>query len=372
MKKLFLIIGLTVSIVACNKPADKPAELAKLIQERDKLTSQIIKLQAEIAAADTTAGSGLKMMDVAVQEIKTAPFNHYIEIQGYVDGDENVAVSPQMAGIVTKIFVKEGSKVSKGQLLAELDAGMTKKTIDGLKQQLEFATTLYNKQKNLWDQKIGSEVQYLSAKNAKESLESNLKTLEEQLALSKITSPINGTVESIPVKVGAMASPGFPAFRVINFSQTKVVAELAEAYAPKVKAGDKVNIFFPDHNTEIASSLNFSSRFISPVNRTFQVESKISNPGFELRANMVAVMKINDYSAANAVTIPVNAVQKDQNGQFVFVAVKENNRDVAQKVTIQTGMIYNGLAEIVNGIKAGDKVITVGFQDINPGQPVKY
>jgi RND family efflux transporter MFP subunit len=372
MKKLFLIIGLAVSVIACNKPADKSAELAKLIKEHDQLAIQIAKLQAEIAAADTTSGSGLKTMDVAVQEIKTAPFNHYIEIQGYVDGDENVAVSPQMAGIVTKIFVKEGSKVSKGQLLAELDAGMTKKTIDGLKQQLEFATTLYKKQKNLWDQKIGSEVQYLSAKNQMESLESNLQTLEEQLALSKITSPINGTVESIPIKVGAMASPGFPAFRVINFSQTKVVAELAEAYAPKVKAGDKVNIFFPDHNTEIASSLNFSSRYISPVNRTFQVESKISNPGFELRANMVAVMKINDYTAANAVTIPVNAVQKDQNGQFVFVVVKENNVDVAQKVNIQMGMIYNGLAEIVGGLKAGDKVITVGFQDINPGQPVKY
>lgn len=372
MKKLFLIIGLAISVVACNKPADKAAELAKLIKERDQLNIQISKLQAEIAATDTTAGSGLKMMDVAVEEVKTAPFNHYIEIQGYVDGDENVAVSPQMAGIVTRIYVKEGAKVSKGQLLAELDAGMTKKTIDGLKQQLEFATTLYNKQKNLWDQKIGSEVQYLSAKNAKESLESNLKTLEEQLALSKITSPISGTVESIPVKVGAMASPGFPAFRVINFSSTKVVAELAEAYAPKVKAGDKVNIFFPDHNTEIASSLNFSSRFISPVNRTFQVESRISNPGFELRANMVAVLKINDYTAASAIAIPVNIIQKDMDGQFVYVAVKENSKDVARKVSIKTGMIYNGLAEVVSGLATGDKVITIGFQDINPGQPLKY
>ncbi len=372
MKKFILLFGLAISMMACNQPADKTAQLNELIKQRDQLNEQINKLRDEIAATDSTGGTGLKVMDVAVQEIKPETFNHFIEIQGYVDGDENVAVSPQMPGIVTKIYVKEGARVSKGQLLAELDAGPTRKTIDGLKQQLEFATTLYNKQKNLWDQKIGSEVQYLSAKNQKESLESNLKTLEEQLAMSRITSPISGTVESIPIKVGAMANPGFPAFRVINFAQTKVVAELAEAYAPKVKAGDKVNIFFPDHNTEITSSLNFSSRFISPVNRTFQVESRISNPGFELRANMVAVLKINDYSAKDAVTIPVNCILKDQNGQFVYVAVQDKNQQVAQKVSIETGMIYNGLAEIKTGLKAGDKVITIGFQDVNPGQPLKF
>lgn len=372
MKKLIIISGIALIIASCNNNTDKSAELNKLIAQRDKLNEQIITLQKEIAENDTSASSKLKVKDIAVIDVQPAAFNHFIEIQGYVDGDENVGVSPQMAGVVKKIYVKEGSRVSKGQLLAELDAEMTKKTIEGIKQQLEFATTLYNKQKNLWDQKIGSEVQYLSAKNSKEGLENNLKTLEEQLALSKIFSPINGTVESIPLKVGQMASPGYPAFRVINFNNSKVVAELAEAYAPRVNTGDKVKIYFPDNNKTIDASLNFSSRFINPVNRTFEVESHLTNPGFELRANMIAVLKINDYSVASAISIPANIILKDQSGQYVFIAVNEKNSTVAKKVSITTGVIYNGLAEIKSGLKPGDKVVTLGFQELNDRQPVKF
>ncbi|MEI6575366.1 MAG: efflux RND transporter periplasmic adaptor subunit [Bacteroidota bacterium] len=372
MKKIVIFLSLIILATACQKGTDKAAELAKLQKQKDQLTEQITKLQAEIEAANPGKAAAGKIKNVAVSAVILKPFNHFIEIQGRVDGDENIGVNAKMPGVVSRVYVKVGDHVSKGQILAELEAETTKKQLDQMKDQLAFVTTLYNKQKNLWDQKIGSEIQYLTAKNNKENLERSVQTLKETLALSIITSPINGTIEDVPLRLGQSVPMAGPAVRVINFSNVKVVADIAEAYANRVKSGDMVKIFFPDYNKDVDAKLSFASKFINPTNRTFQVEARMAAPADNFKANMIAVLKINDYNVAQAISIPVNSIQKSQTGQFIFLAKEEKGQKVARKQPVTVGMIYNGLAEIKSGLTTGDKVITIGFQDLFDGQAIQF
>jgi membrane fusion protein, multidrug efflux system len=369
MKKILIVISIIAAFTACNGKLDKKAQLEKLIKEHDKLTEQIKTLENELA---TDSGSSKKVVNVAITEIQPAVFKHYIEVQGKVDGDENVAVSARTAGVVLSINVDEGQKVTKGQLLGILDAQVLYASLADLENQLVFLTDIFNRQKNLWDQNIGSEIQFLTAKNNKESLESKIKTLKDQIAMSRITSPINGTVEEIPIKIGQSVAPGMTAFRVVNFSKIKVVADVAEAYSPKIKSNDSVLVYFPDFNEEIATRLTFTSKYINAMNRTFTIEAQLKSMKQEVRANMIAVLKINDYKALDAFAVPANVVQESMNQHFVYLAVEENGKKVAKKQPITTGMNYNGLTEVLSGLKAGDKVITTGYQDVNPNSVLNY
>jgi len=342
--------------------------LNKLLREHDKIALQIQELEKEI-----NAESGKKIVSVAVTEVKPEVFRHFLEVQGKVDGDDNVSVSARNVGIVTSIDVKEGQKVTRGQLLATLDAQVLQTTLRDMETSLEFVTDLYLRQKNLWEQKIGSEVQYLTAKNTKESLENKIQAMKDQIALSTIISPINGTVEEISLKVGQAISPGYPTFRVVNFDRLKVVAEVAEAYSSKVKNGDSVHIFFPDFNNEIASKLSFTSKYINMLNRAFSVEALIPNiSDHELRANMIAVIKINDYVSKDAVVVSANLIHKSINEQFVFVAEKVDGDMIAKKRTVTTGVTYNGKTEILSGLKPGDMLITTGYNNLNGNEKVKF
>lgn len=364
-----LIVGMLVILAAaCSSTVDKKAELEKLKKQHDQIADQIKKLESELKVNDST---NVKLNDVMVTEVQPAEFNHYIEVQGKVDGQDNVAVAPQMPGIVTAVYVKEGDAVRKGQVLAQLDDNVIQQQIAGVKQQLEFANSLYTKQKSLWDQKIGSEVQYLTAKNNKESLEKNLATLQQQVEMYKIKAPINGTVEEVGVKVGQMAAAGaVPVFRVVNFSSVKIMADIAEVYAPKVKVGNDVLVFFPDFNEELKSKINFSSKYINPSNRTFQIEIRLGASKVDYRANMIAVVKINDYHNAKALVLPVNYIKDSPEGKYLFVVRQEAGKDIARKQKVEVGQIYNGLAEITTGLQAGDKIVSTGFNSLVEGQPV--
>jgi len=369
MNKSILFLLLVVLAVACSKPADKQSELAKFKKQHDELAIKIKALETELLVSDTTKSS--KVTAVVITEAKPEVFNHFLEVQGKVDGEDNIAVSAQMAGAVTAIFVKEGDQVRKGQILAQIDNSILQQQISSTKQQLDFVTNLYIKQKALWDQQIGSEVQYLTAKNNKENLEKALATLNEQLEMTRIKSPINGSVEEVNLKLGQMASPGLPAVRVVNFSTAKVVAEIAEAYAPKVKAGDKVIVFFPDFNTEIASQIRFTSKYINPINRTFQSEVRLGQSKVEYRANMMAVVKINDYRNASAFAVPITLIRDSQSGKFIYVAKEENGKLVARRLPVTVGSTYNGLAEITSGVTTGDKIITTGFNSLIDGELIQ-
>lgn len=368
MKKITLIAGIILTLIACN--TDKKAKLEKLKKQQDQISEQIKALEKELNTSGVNT-SNEKIKLVTIGEIKTQPFNHYIEVQGKLDGDENVTVTSKGIGVVNAIYVKEGDVVKKGQILASLDAQIYYQTLEELKTQLEFATNLYNKQKSLWDQKIGSEVQYLTAKNNKESLENKLKTLKEQINMMKITSPINGTVEEMPIKIGQSMAPGIAAFRVVNFSKVKIMAEVAESFSSKVSKGDSVLISFPDINLEIKDKIDFASKYINPVNRTFTIEIRFSPDKTPIRANMVTVIKIADYSSPNAIIIPVNLVQSDNTGSYVYIAETFSGKMVAKKRIVKQGMTYNGIVEITDGLKAGDKIITTGYQDIEDGQTIK-
>jgi RND family efflux transporter MFP subunit len=371
MKTKILLAFLILAVVSCGKKDDKAAQLEKLKNEHEKISMQISKLEEEIAKEGkgtlNTSSVRVKVMPVA-----TTVFKHYIEVQGKIDGEENVSVSAQAMGVIKNIYVKAGQTVKKGQVLAEIDADVLYQSLAEVQQQLQFATDLYNKQKTLWDKKIGSEVQFLTAKNNKESMEKRERTLKDQIEMYKIKSPINGTIEDLPVKIGQNIAPGLVAARVINFSTVKAMAEVAEAYAAKVKLNDDVLIYFPDLNKEISSKVSFTSKYINPVNRTFTVESHFSPNGDNISANMIAVMKINDYTKDAAVVMPVNIVQNSMGSKYIYVVKDENNKKVASRRDIQQGLIYNGLVEILSGLKVGDQVIVTGYQDLKEGQSINF
>ncbi|MFY9151748.1 MAG: efflux RND transporter periplasmic adaptor subunit [Prolixibacteraceae bacterium] len=372
MKKIIIYSTLLAFLVSCSATTDKKSELEKLKQQREQLNSQIAQLEAEV----NPEGEIVELKAVAVQVSPSVEceFNHYIQVQGTVDGDQNIAVSPQMGGLVTAVYVKEGTPVKKGQVMAELDAQVTKQSLEEVNTQLELANSIFEKQSALWDKKIGSEVQYLQAKTNKESLERRINTIKEQLKMAQIVSPISGTVESNPLRVGQMASPGMPTstIRVINMSVAKISADVAETYATRIKDGNTALVSFPDLGKDIETKLNFTSRYIDPTNRTFKVECKISSKDVSLRANMIAYLKIKDYTNEKAFCVPVNYIQSDQDGKFIYVAKQNGDKWTAEKRLIKTGMDYDGTVEILEGLTAGENIITAGFQNLNPGEIVTF
>jgi RND family efflux transporter MFP subunit len=369
---ILLTAGVIAMIaVSCGKKedasGDKKAKLEALKKQQTTLVSEIKKLEAELVVPGV-ASENDKTKVVVFTELKSQPFNHFIQVQGKVDTDKNLNISAVNGGTITKVYVKKGDKVSKGQLLAQLDAEVLLKNIEEVKQQLAYVSDIYAKQSALWEQKIGSEVQYLQAKSNKEASEKRLNTLKEQYELSKITSPESGTVDEVLRKEGELAGPGIPIFRVVNNSALKVTAELAEAYVGKVNEGDKVDISFPDLDKKIVGRINTIGSIINPMTRSFNIEILLGDQGRQLKPNLLAVLNINDYKKPDAIVVPINTVQNSPDGQFVFVA----NGNKAEKRLVTVKNIYNSKAEISSGLIPGDKLITVGYSDLTNGETIKF
>lgn len=320
---------------------------------------------AETVKADSTANDKTKTVELVT--VTPQQFYSFIDIQGKVDADENVVANAEMPGTVSKVHVHLGDAVSTGQVLAELDARVIQQSIAELENALDLATTMFEKQKNLWDEKIGTEMQYLSAKNQKESLEKKMATLQEQLKMSKIISPINGVVDAVDIKLGQATMPGLPAIRVVNMNSLKVKGEVSESYLAKVKAGNEVIIIFPDMMDTIKTKISYAAKVISPLNRTFTATVNLDGSK-EYHPNQIAIMKIIDYSNPKAFILPVNAVQHAEDGDFVFIC--EGTK--AKKAKVKVGRMYNGRAEILEGLKEGDQFISKGFQELNEGETVKF
>lgn len=365
MKKIFFIPGLALIMIACNSGTDKKTELENLKKQESELKSKIAILEAELNEGKDSIPSGIS---VSVVSLKSEIFKNYIDIQGRVDADENIGVSTEMPGTITKINVNVGDNVHKGDILAETDARVINQSIADLQVNTDLVNLIYEKQKNLWEQKIGTEVQLLQAKTNKESMEKKMALLQQQLIMTKIISPINGTVDAVDIKVGQLAAPGMPAIRVINFSNLKVKAEVAESYASKIKKGTEVIVRFPDTQDSVITEVNFVSRAISNNTRSFSVEVLLDESK-EYHPNMVAKLNINDYKSSQPViVISVKAIQKDEtNAPFVYVA--EGN--IAKKRIITIGKEYKGKAEITNGLIDGDKLITAGYDVLNEGDMIQ-
>jgi len=262
----------------------------------------------------------------------------------------------------------------KGQVLAQIDDQQYRSQMQGLETQYKFASDMYDKQKRLWDQKIGSEVQFLQSKTNKESLEKQISSLKQQVDKFKIKSPIDGTIEECNIKVGGFVSPDprTPAYRVLAFKNLKVTAEVSEAYSAKVTIGDKLVVLFPDINKQVEAKVSFVSKYINPVNRTFMIETKLLDGIDDLKANMIAIIQINDYHTDNAIQVPMNVVQNDQAGSYVYVIRSKEQYHAAFKQPVILGNSYNGVAEVVKGLAIGDKVISVGYQELVDGEYVRF
>lgn len=357
---------LAIAIMACNSGGgDKQAELDKLKKQEAEIKAKIGVLEADLNAND----SSVKSIAVSVAALKAVPFKNYIDVQGRVDADENISLSTELPGTITKINVKAGDEVSAGQVLAETDSRAISQQVSDLQTNAALVNQVYEKQKNLWDQKIGTEIQFLQAKTNKESMEKKMSALQEQLRMSKIISPISGTVDAVDVKLGQAVAPGAPAIRVINFSNLKVKADVAESYASKIKKGSEVVVHFPDTQDSLVTKVNFVSRAINNASRTFTVEVLLDDKK-EYHPNMVAHLNINDYQSAQAaITVPVRTIQKDEsNMPFVFVA--ENG--IAKKRVVTLGKEYKGQAEVIGGLKEGDLLVTLGYDLLNEGDHIVY
>lgn len=370
MKYMIILLGLLI-LVGCQQPTteDPTAKLAALKDQKTKIEAEIAALENELMESGVIEK---KLSIVALSEIKVAPFNHYIDLQGRVDADESVAVTSKMPGALTRIYIKNGDVVRRGQLLAEIEDGVMLKSLAELQGQLKVAEDLYNRQKALWDQNIGSEVQYIQAKNNKESLERSIETLKETWGQTRIYAPTSGTVDQVILKPGQAISPGIPLANIINLSKLKIKGEVTESYASKVKKGDDVLIHFPDLKKDVTTKVTYVSQTINPVNRTFTVEAALGKGDF--RANQIAVMKIVDYHNPKAISIPVNLIQAGEDGDYVMIVEKTStdNEAVVKRVKIRQGENYNGFVEILEGLKEGDLIVTTGFQDINEGEKVLY
>ena len=360
---------------------EKKAKLAELKKQQDKVAADITNLEKELAKLDPASAKEDKAKLVSTEAITPANFSHFIDLQGKVESENISYITPRgMGGQVKALLVKRGDVVSKGQLLLKLDDAIAKQSvvaaeqgIETIKVQLAFAKNIYQKQKNLWDQNIGTEVQLITAKNNVENLESQLKSAQEQLKITKeqlqfssVYSDVSGVAEEVNVKVGEVFV-GATQIKIVNTTNLKVTAQVPENYIDRVKVGNKIKISLPDINKSIDANINVSGKLIDANSRSFYVESKIPTDK-DFHPNQVALVRILDYSTANAITVPVNTLQTDDKGKYIMVAVKENGKTIARKKMITVGQFYGDRLEVKAGLQSGDLVITEGFQSLYEGQ----
>ena len=365
---------------------DKKAALEKLKGENTKIDEKIATLEAEISKLDTSADAAQKTKLVSVQTIALADFSHYIELQAHIDAENVSYITPRGGpGQVKAIYVKQGDQVKKGQLLLKLDDAVIQQNViaarqglESIKTQLAFAKNIYQRQKNLWDQGIGTEVQLITAKNNVATLENQLaatqekvKAVQEQSNLSNVYSNVNGVADMVTVKLGeAFGSPGTGVIKIVNNSALKVVSNIPENYLGTVSKGSLVIVQLPDVNKTFNTSLSFVGASIDLINRGFVIEAKLPNDP-SLKPNQIALMKIKDYTAPNSIAIPLNTLQTDDKGKFVMVANNENGKQVARKRILNIGKLTENLVEVKTGLKAGDVLITEGFGSLYEGQLLK-
>jgi membrane fusion protein, multidrug efflux system len=365
-------LAVILGLFSCS--SDKKAKLLNLKEKQSALTEQIKALENELKAENHDTLNADEFKFVGLTDVKSGKFDHFIRVQGKLDGDGNAAVFAEAMGTVSSKYADVGQKVVKGQVLAQIDDKQYRSQLEGLESQYKLATDIFEKQQRLWDQKIGSEVQYLQAKTSKEALDRQISSLREQIEKFKIKSPVSGTIEECNIKVGGVVSPDprLAAYRVVAFKKLKVTAEVSEAYSARIQVGDKLIVLFPDIDKSVETKVDFVSKYINPVNRTFLIETNITEGVQDMKANMIAIIQVNDYHSENSFLVPMNVIQTDQVSSYVYVVHPKDKYHVAVKQPVVLGNSYNGVAEIVQGLKEGDRVISVGFQELIDGDYIRF
>ncbi len=365
--KYLPLLGIGLILAACGSPSEE-ARLARLERQREALTQEIEKLKQEIAQKANPGVKREKVLNVEISPVEKEIFRHFIQVQGTVESDNNVLVAPQSSAVVKKIHAQAGDKVNRGQLLVELDGAILESSIAEVENGLMLANTIFERQQRLWNKNIGSEIEFLQAKNNKEGLEKKLATLEEQYKMTKIFSPLSGTVDEVIIKEGEMAVAGMGAVRIVQLSNLKIKVDLSEIYISRIKKNDLVHVDIPVTGREFDLRVSAVSQVIDPNNRTFQVEIKIPQSEAGIKPNMLSVLTINDYTNEEALVVPLNIVQETEQEQFIFVAEPLDGDWIARRRSIKTGYSYNDRTEVLSGLQEGEHVVTFGYQNLADGQ----
>ena len=378
-KKILLITVLSLTLFSCSKK-ENTASIEDLINAKNvkELQAKKALIQADLAKID----EALATLDVKVDEalvsviaVKDTTFNHYLEIQGSVDTKENILIQPEMPGTLVSLNVKAGQKVSKGQILGRVDDGGSSQQVANLETQYQLAKTTFERQKNLWNQKIGSEIQYLQAQTQMISLQKSVAQAKAQLSKTVIRAPFSGTIDEVFVERGqVVAASQQGLMRIVNLGNMYVSTSVPETYIGKLKVGTEVDVFLTSLNKTYKGKVRQVGNFINPNNRSFGIEVGVPNPDNLLRPNQVAKLKIIDYTTKNAIVVPTNVVQEDGKGdKFVFTAININGKTgTAKKVLVKVGQSSDNVTEILSGLSSNDVIVTEGVNTISDGMKLNF
>lgn len=366
-----LALGLLSSCGNSETEESLRSELETLREQKRATTQQISEIEQKLAAI-SDGNEQISRDPVVLQTVEPITFKHFFEASGSVEAVNEAFISPEVNGQIMEIYVEEGDRVQKGQLLARLNTEVTEKSVAELKTSLSLATEVFERQERLWNQQIGSELQYLEARNNKKNLENRLETLQAQLDMSAITAPINGIVEKVNQKKGELSVPGMQLIQLVDLSELYVRADISESFLPSIKSGDTVNLRIPAYpDYEKTMKINRVGNVINKNNRTFEIELRFDNSAEMLKPNMIAIIRVNDFTAENSLVVPSKVIKEDLNGRYIYVASPENNELVARKRYIEIGRTFDSNTRITKGLKAGDQIITEGFSRVTDGSLLK-
>ena len=384
MKNLILILLTILTFVSCGNAEKQSVEAVidsnnevSIIEMRSDLVTQQQDIQVKLALLDAKLSElnpeekiPLITAFTAIQE----NFQHYLELQGRVETKQNIVLMPEMGGILTHMYVKNGQKVTKGQLLARIDDGGMGQQLAQMQIQSELAKTTFERQERLWKQKIGSEIQYLQAKSNFEGQQRAVNQMEIQVAKTGVRAPFSGTIDNVITEQGSVVSPGqTPLLRIVNLRNMYIKTDVPETYISSVTKGQQVYVSFPVLGKSLDAQIRQAGNFINPNNRTFKIEIDVPNTDNLIKPNLTARLRINDYTNENALLIPQNIISENAQGeQYIYVLKNiDNNKAQAQKVIIKTGETQGDVIEVLEGLNDGDQIINEGARSVEDGQSVR-
>ncbi len=378
-KKLLLFTALSVFLISCSDKETNTTidtllaskNLTSIKAKRAELQAQITQIDAALATLETAK---VEEALVSVVTVKDTVFSHYLEVQGNVQTKENLIIYPQFSGILTSLNVTAGQRVSKGQVLGTIDDGGLSQQLAQVQSQLALAKTTFERQKRLWDQKIGSEIQYLQAQTNMVSQQKAVSQINAQLAKTKIIAPFSGVIDETLIERGQVVGPGQGLMRIVNLNNMYVSTSVPETYIGKLKTGTNVDVYLTSLNKTYTGRIRQVANNINPNNRTFSIEVSVPNKENLLRPNQVAKLKIVDYTSKNAVVVPTNVVQEDgEKNNFVYIVTNATTTTgVAKKVIVTVGQSSNNATEILSGLSANDIVVTEGVNTISDGMKLNF
>lgn len=369
MKKL-VYLTVFIFLLSCGSEINKE-DVAKQISDYKKEIQEINKkIKTLEQGLEQPEGEQQNSTPVTILEMQTETFQHYIEVNGTAEAVNSGYISPEINGQVEAIYVSEGERVKAGQILFKINAVVLENSIKEVETALSLAKIVFEKQKSLYDKEIGSEIDFLTTKNNKEALESKLETLNSQLDMAEVRASFNGIIDDVFIEVGEMAMPGMMAMQLVNLNQLYINADVSESFLTKVKKGDKVRIEFPSYpEIELEVPVHRTGNIIKPANRTFKVQIRMENQNELIKPNVIALIKINDFTALDALSVPSIIIKEDLKGSYIYIVNNEGSAH-AQKIYVQIGKSYGSKTMITEGLKTGDKVIVEGYNLVSDGMEI--